>query len=50
MKLLSLALVASLLITPALSAATVSGEIGMKTTKAITTPKTPVIKYYTGVK
>ena len=50
MKFLSLTLAISLLITPALSAATVSGEIGMKTTKTITTPKTPTIKYYTGVK
>ncbi|MBC7503655.1 hypothetical protein H7169_01690 [Candidatus Gracilibacteria bacterium] len=53
MKLLSIALALSLLIFPSLSAATVSGEISGKktvTTPVIVTPKSPTIKYYTGVK
>ena len=53
MRLLSLALIASLLLTPSLFAATVSGEIGSKKTTTpttITTPKSPTIKYYTGIK
>ena len=50
MRSLILLIISTLLITPVLSAATVSGEIGMNTTKTITTPKATTIKYYTGVK
>ncbi len=50
MRALILALIASLLLTPSLSAATVSGEIRPKSTTTTSTSKTPTTKYYTWAK
>ncbi len=50
MQFLSLTLVLSLLLTPSLFAATVSGEIATKSTTITSTSKNPTTKYYTWAK